>query len=50
MPAQITQKNVRLLIPGKAAGVAVLMSEKYNEDYVWGDRTLQEDAKKQKEK
>ena len=28
MPAQITQKNVRLLIPGKAAGVAVLMSEK----------------------
>ena len=28
MPAQITQENVRLLIPGKAAGVAVLMSEK----------------------
>ena len=30
--------------------LCVLMSEKYNEDYVWGDRTLQEDAKKQKEK
>ena len=28
MPVQITQENVRLLIPGKAAGVAVLMSEK----------------------
>ncbi len=29
--------------------LCVLMSEKYNEDYVWGDRTLQEDAKDKKE-
>ena len=28
MPAQITQDNVRLLIPGKAAGVAMLIAEK----------------------
>ena len=28
MPAQITQANVRLLIPGKAAGVAFLMAAK----------------------
>ena len=28
MPAQITQSNVRLLIPGKAAGVAMLIAEK----------------------
>lgn len=28
MSAQITQNNVRLLIPGKAAGVAMLIAEK----------------------
>ena len=29
--------------------LCALMSEKYNEEYVWGDRTLQEDAKDKKE-
>lgn len=29
--------------------LCVLMSEKYNEDYVWGDRTLHDDAKEKKE-
>ena len=26
-----------------------LMSERYNQDYVWGDRTLRQDAKDKKE-
>jgi len=30
MPAEITQSNVRLLIPGKAAGVACLIASKRN--------------------
>lgn len=29
--------------------LCVLMSEKYNEEYVWGDRTLREDATDRKE-
>ncbi len=29
--------------------LCMLMMEKYNEDYVWGGRTLQEDAKGKKE-
>ena len=29
--------------------LCVLMSEKYNKDYVWGDRTLHDDAKDKKE-
>ena len=28
MPAEITQENVRFLIPGKAAGVAMILAEK----------------------
>lgn len=35
---------------GYLSRLCMLMTEKYNEAYVWGDRTLQEDAKKQKEK
>lgn len=29
--------------------LCALMSERYNQDYVWGDRTLREDAKDKKE-
>ena len=29
--------------------LCVLMSEKHNKDYVWGDRTLHDDAKDKKE-
>ena len=34
---------------GYLSRLCMLMTEKYNEAYVWGDRTLQEDAKDKKE-
>ena len=44
------QPDVRYQIYLEYLGeLCALMSERYNQDYVWGDRTLREDAKDKKE-
>ncbi len=32
------------------AGICTLMKERYNENYVWGNRTLKQDAEQKKDK